>query len=148
MKRRCYDKKNKSYKDYGGRGIFVQESWLKDYVKFKDYVSSLINFKESLLGINGLYIDRIDVNDGYKEGNIRWVGANIQARNKRMQHNNTSGYVGIRYVDKYKKFVANISVNNKRIHIGYFNCIEVAYTARIKYIKDHKLKGYNTTNKK
>jgi len=35
MKQRCNDKNNKTYKDYGGRGIKVCNQWKKSYTVFK-----------------------------------------------------------------------------------------------------------------
>ena len=40
MKRRCYDSKNKRYKQYGGRGIKVCDEWKVDYMSFRNWAMS------------------------------------------------------------------------------------------------------------
>ena len=75
IKGRCYNKKDPRYDSYGGRGIVVDESWLKSFHKFYMDVGPRPSIKHS--------IDRIDNNRGYEPGNIRWATHTQQARNKR-----------------------------------------------------------------
>ena len=37
MRARCYNKKDKSYKYYGGRGIEICQEWKDDYKAFKKW---------------------------------------------------------------------------------------------------------------
>lgn len=109
---RCNNPKNKSYINYGGRGISICNDWLDISNFIKDMYPS---FQE------GLSIDRIDNNKGYSPDNCRWVTKEIQARNKRLiQSNNTSGYRGVSYFIHANKWTARISINSKLIHIGYY----------------------------
>jgi hypothetical protein len=80
MKSRCHNPNNPAYKDYGGRGIEVCTEWRDSFDLFFQYVSSLEHFNEP-----GRSIDRIDNNDGYRPGNVRWATASEQARNKRQR---------------------------------------------------------------
>ena len=78
MKSRCHNPNNPAYKDYGGRGIEVCTEWRDSFDLFFQYVSSLEHFNEP-----GRSIDRIDNNDGYRPGNVRWATAKEQVSNQR-----------------------------------------------------------------
>ena len=66
----------------------------------------------------GLTIDRVDVDLGYSPKNCRWVSKLDQRENKYMQHNNTSGYVGVSYLKTRKKYEAYYTHNGKNIIVG------------------------------
>lgn len=75
IKARCNNPNEKSYKNYGGRGIKICEEWL-DYISFRDWAKE--NGYEAQLTI-----DRIDNNLGYFPGNCRWVTNAENQKNKR-----------------------------------------------------------------
>ena len=77
MKARCFNKNNRSYSDYGGRGITMCARWLGE-TGFK-------NFLEDMgLRPKGKYsLDRIDNRKGYSKKNCRWATTQEQGRNRR-----------------------------------------------------------------
>ena len=74
MLQRCTNKNHKHYKHYGGRGISVYEQWLKFENFNRDMGPSYIE---------GLTIERMDVNGNYEPGNCCWIPMSEQAKNKR-----------------------------------------------------------------
>lgn len=75
MKARCYNKTNKSYNLYGGRGITVCNEWKDDFIKFLDDIGSRPSKNYSL--------ERIDVNGNYCNENVIWATQKDQNNNKR-----------------------------------------------------------------
>lgn len=78
IKRRCLNQNERSYKDYGGRGIKICDEWIDNFQAFYDYVSKLEHFGEK-----GYSLDRIDVNSNYEPNNLRWADRKTQNRNRR-----------------------------------------------------------------
>ena len=130
MMERCYNLKNKNYKDYGGRGISVCTDW-QDLANFVSWAESTY--------IEGMTMDRINNDGNYEPNNCRWADASTQVLNQRMRRTNTSGYVGITWVESKLKWVSRITTEKKRILLGDYKTIEEAVLARDNYIIENKL---------
>lgn len=81
MRERCYNQKNRSYKDYGNRGIQVCEEWRNDAKSFAEYVSKLPHCEEK-----GYTLHRIDNDGDYEPNNVMWADRETQANNKQCNH--------------------------------------------------------------
>lgn len=91
MKRRCLDPSNDHYEDYAGRGITVHQDFIDSFSKWFEEIG------EKPDKVNKWTVGRIDNNDSYTYGNIRWELNETQARNHSKQNNNTSGITGVGY---------------------------------------------------
>ncbi len=78
IKSRTGDKNNPRYSSYGGRGIHLFKMWRDSFDEFYAYVGEP-PFEEAS-------IDRIDNEQGYFPGNVRWADRKQQANNKRNNH--------------------------------------------------------------
>lgn len=128
---RCFNKNNKSFNDYGGRGITVCDRWLK----VENFISDMYPSHK-----DGLSIDRINNDGNYEPNNCRWATNEVQQRNTRIiRKRNKTGYRGVYFNESRNKFSSSIRVNSKSIHLGYFhNAIDGA-KAYNKYVIDNNL---------
>lgn len=62
--------------------------------------------------------------------NLRECDSKENQRNKSLQKNNTSGVTGVYWNEKSKSWLASITVNNQRVHVGIFTHKEDAIKAR------------------
>lgn len=105
MKNRCANKKCKSYKDYGARGINVCEEWANSFESFMEW--ALDNGYEE-----GLTIDRKCVDLGYFPDNCQWITKGEQAKNRRFN-------LSIEFNGETKtlqEWCIDLNLNYKRIH--------------------------------
>ena len=79
IRQRVSNPKDKDYVGYGGRGIRMEPEWLSDFASFRSWVLEHIGPKPS----NQHTIDRIDNDEGYTKGNLRWATRTVQQNNRR-----------------------------------------------------------------
>lgn len=136
-KGRCYNKNNRKYESYGGRGIYVCDRWLNSFENFLEDMGRKPSPNHSL--------DRKDNDGPYSPDNCRWADSKTQGRNKR---NNVHWVVNgkkvavARLAEKYNIKYSTIMA---RIKGGW--CQECAYKTPVHGgVCPHKTRR-NTTKK-
>ena len=81
---RCYNKKNRSFHNYGGRGIRVCDEWKNNFDKFAEWAFSNGYIADAKHG--ECTLDRINVNEAYSPENCCWTTNKQQQNNKRACH--------------------------------------------------------------
>ena len=100
IKDRCLNPKNKNYKNYGGRGIKIDASWIDDYGAFLKDMGRAPKGSPT--------IDRINTLGNYEASNCRWATWKEQQNNrtnnklisfngKTMNASDWSSVTGIKY---------------------------------------------------
>ena len=76
-RQRCHNPRNADYDRYGGRGIFLAPEWVYDPRAFCDWCDQNLGPKPA-----GWTLDRIDNDQGYMPGNLRWADMLVQGNNR------------------------------------------------------------------
>lgn len=127
---------------------------LEDYIKIKDYCWYLdklkyvkskkdVNNKEILfhrlikdLDDSKIYIDHINrIPNDNRKVNLRIVTYSQNCRNRVIQKNNSSGFIGVsKYVNRNKFYgwIAYITVEGSRVNLGIFATIKDALIVRLR----------------
>jgi hypothetical protein len=83
MRQRCYNRRCRNYKNYGGRGITVCPRWRRSFEAFFADMGRKPSAHHS--------IERKNNARGYTPSNCRWATRLEQARNRRSTHYLTIG---------------------------------------------------------
>lgn len=132
---RCHKESNPQYKNYGARGIIVCDEWKTSFDTFFNW--ALSNGWEY-----GKGIDRKENDGNYEPDNCRFVYSTINNRNQRKHKNNISGYTGVIYHKKNKRWFAYLHADGVNITLGMFDDKNNAVKARNDFILEYNLSGY------
>ena len=112
LKQRCLNPKNKSYHNYGGRGITVCDRWQGEN-GYNNFIQDMGPRPE------GTSIDRINNDLGYFPANCRWATQEEQALNKRTNHRLTYNGESLTIKEWSDKLGIPITTIAKRITSGF-----------------------------
>jgi hypothetical protein len=120
MIKRCTKLSQRSYADYGGRGIVVCERWRT----FENFLADMGEKPD------GLTLERIDNNGNYCKENCRWATTQEQNRNTRIRKDNVSGVKGVYWREDRQQWIAAIRLNGRQATLYAGPSFEEACAAR------------------
>ena len=126
-----YDELNKTkwFATSHGKTFYVH----KDYIRKKTiHMHRVIN--KTPLGMETDHVNRNGLDN--RKCNLRSCNRSKNNMNTSLKANNTSGYRGVVKHSARKGWKAQIRLNNKYIHVGYFNSPEEASVAYCKKAKE------------
>jgi len=121
MRKRCRNKKDNDFLNYGGRGIIVCDEWNNSFKSFYEW-SMNNGYTEG----KGLSIDRRDNNGNYCSENCRWTDCKTQNYNSRHA-------IGFEKANKIKSEIGNGTMKE----VAKNNNISLSTLKRIKYGKTY-----------
>lgn len=140
IKYRCYNKNEKRYADYGGRGIKMCDRWLESFDNFYEDMGDKPTPKHSL--------DRIDVNGNYEPSNCRWADTFTQAQNTRLETNSKTKIKNIilYYDDVYLCRITRKGKERRYLTKKLDDAIKVRNYWLMEYSKNSEMWIYKTIN--
>lgn len=131
MMQRCLNVNHEAYKLYGAVGVEVEESW-------KDFPTFLADMGERP---EGCTLNRINSAMIYSKETCEWATLSIQAYDQKKRSTNKSGKTGVCWDKRLDKWEAYISVDRKKISLGFSEVLEEAIELRKK--AEIKYYGWN-----
>lgn len=71
--------------------------------------------------------------------NLEWVSASENNCHKFIGKKTSSIYRGVTYVTRDKRWLSQIQIDNKKIHLGMFKTEKEAYLKRLEYEKENEI---------
>ena len=123
MIKRCYNINYERYKDYGGSGVYVDESW-HNFANFIEDAQLLPGFDCKLSNPKMYQLDKdykqLGTNNKvYSKHTCTWVSIYDNSEIRHYENKNDNIY-GVKYTD-HGTYIASIDINGKYIHLGTFN---------------------------
>lgn len=106
-----------------------------NYIDQGGYVKETVNgyhLHKVICDLTDDVVDHIDRNKlNCTRNNLRICSHQQNSINTNIPKNNTSGIIGVSFSKEKNKWRANININRKQLHLGYFNNIEDAIQSRL-----------------
>jgi len=132
MINRCYNKNNKDYKNYGGKGIKVCDRWKNNFSNF---------FNDMGLKPESMSLDRINNNGNYEPENCKWSTYIEQASNR--SNNRKVPGVKKRKTKYGYTYTIEMNLKGKFLYLGstkdFFEACCIRKSAEAKIIKLMKI---------
>ena len=126
---------------------YLSVNLYKDGIRKKFKIHRLVGYAFIPNPENLREIDHIDQNKANNSiSNLRWVSRSNNNRNRPKKQNGTSKFMGVCFDKKNEKYKAQINIDNKQIHIGYYEKEEDAAKARDAYVKEKNLTEFCNLN--
>ena len=110
MKARCTNANNKSFKNYGGRGITVCERWRK----FENFIADMGRRPSS-----AHTIERKNNDQGYRPDNCVWVPRSEQSGNRRNSRRITARGETLTVAEWSRRTGLNYTTIQRRLDVGW-----------------------------
>lgn len=134
MKARCTRTRYDHYDRYGGRGIRVCDEWINSFEAFMEWAKTNGY-------VEGLSIERVDVDGNYEPSNCKWIEKRLQQRNTcntiRLEHDGVVKSLR----DWCEEYGVNPSTATCRYERGardFDTIMSKEYLPKFKSTKEHK----------
>ncbi len=126
---RCHNPSDKSYFNYGARGITVCDSWRRSFAAF----IADVGYRPH----RHLTLERRDNNRGYSPDNCHWATRAVQALNCRVRKDSPFGIPGVTFNQRDRVFASTIRRDSKVQHLGttrdFFEACCLRKSAEVKF---------------
>lgn len=130
---RCKNPNHISYKNYGARGIILAP----ELEKFEDYCAYVMQLDG--YDPKNASLDRINNDQGYEIGNLRWTTHSTQTANQRTSGKGFNKYLGVNWSKSHNRWVARVTYKGKNIFSRTFLTEQDALKARNQFIIENGL---------